>query len=252
MGSSAARSPSRSTAAPRGVLVLHGFGDTPQSVSELARALQARGYTVSAPLLAGHGRTLREFAASGGDEWFAGARAALDDLQLRCTEIFVVGQSLGGALATILAAETPIVRAIVLLVPYFDVPPAVRRIMPIEPVLQAALPYITTADDRSIHDPERTRALTGVRRNESEAHRGAHPDAPIAAAPRSRQFVRERSTCKRARTTGSRPRWPSARSRCSAHRRRGSSGSMGPVTSSRRTISARGSRQLAGEWLDAS
>ncbi len=145
---------------PRGVLVLHGFGDTPQSVSELARALQERGFTVNAPLLSGHGRTLREFAASGGDEWLAGARTALGDLQRRCTEVFLVGQSLGGALATILAAETPIVSAVVLLVPYFDVPPAVRRLMPLEPMLQAALPYVMTADDRSIHDPDaRARSL---------------------------------------------------------------------------------------------
>ena len=34
--------------------------------------------------------------------WLAGARAALGDLQRRCTSVFVVGQSLGGALATLL------------------------------------------------------------------------------------------------------------------------------------------------------
>src|SRR5688500_7618916 len=38
----------------RAVLVLHGFGDTPQSVAELAHALHADGWTVRVPLLPGH------------------------------------------------------------------------------------------------------------------------------------------------------------------------------------------------------
>ena len=46
------------------VLLVHGFGDTPQTLGYLARDLHARGYTVRAPLLPGHGRTLRAFAAS--------------------------------------------------------------------------------------------------------------------------------------------------------------------------------------------
>jgi carboxylesterase len=137
----------------RGALILHGFGDTPQSVTTLARALHRRGYTVRAPLLAGHGRTLPEFAASGSKQWLAGAREAFADLRRRCPEVILVGQSLGGVLATLLAAEAPDARALALLVPYFDVPPFVRRILPLEPVMQAVVPYITTSDDRSILDP---------------------------------------------------------------------------------------------------
>lgn len=137
----------------RGVLLLHGFGDTPQSVSTLALDLHARGYTVRAPLLAGHGRSLHEFAGSGADQWIFGARAALAELRRLCTDVSIVGQSLGGVIAALLAAETDAARALVLLVPYFDVPPFVRRLMPLEPLMQAALPYITTNNDRSIHDP---------------------------------------------------------------------------------------------------
>ena len=46
---------------PRAVLLLHGFGDTPQSMLHLALALHAGGWTVRAPLLPGHGRTLADF-----------------------------------------------------------------------------------------------------------------------------------------------------------------------------------------------
>ena len=48
------------------VLVVHGFGDTPQSVRELAHSLHARGFTVEVPLLPGHGRTLTEFGDCAG------------------------------------------------------------------------------------------------------------------------------------------------------------------------------------------
>ena len=48
--------------APMGVVLLHGFGDTPQTLASLARALCAAGLDVDVPLLPGHGRTLREFA----------------------------------------------------------------------------------------------------------------------------------------------------------------------------------------------
>ena len=48
----------------RAVLLLHGFGDTPQTLHYVADALFAAGYTVRAPLLPGHGRTLAEFGTS--------------------------------------------------------------------------------------------------------------------------------------------------------------------------------------------
>jgi hypothetical protein len=50
----------------RGVLILHGFGDTPQSVSSLALELRAHGYTVRAPLLAGHCTNSRRAARING------------------------------------------------------------------------------------------------------------------------------------------------------------------------------------------
>src|SRR5688500_13670913 len=60
----------------RAALLLHGFGDTPQSLGFLAGWLQARGWTVHAPLLPGHGRTLRAFTQSGAAAWVAHARGA--------------------------------------------------------------------------------------------------------------------------------------------------------------------------------
>ena len=60
-----------------GVLLLHGFGDTPQTLALLARRLRKTGYSLLAPLLPGHGRNLEEFGKSRASEWIAAAKAAL-------------------------------------------------------------------------------------------------------------------------------------------------------------------------------
>lgn len=51
-----------------GVLLLHGFGDTPQTLALLARRLRKTGYSVLAPLLPGHGRNLEAFEKSRASE----------------------------------------------------------------------------------------------------------------------------------------------------------------------------------------
>ena len=60
----------------RAVLLLHGFGDTPQTLHYVADALHAAGYTVRAPLLPGHGRTLAAFGATRAKQWISAARDA--------------------------------------------------------------------------------------------------------------------------------------------------------------------------------
>src|SRR3569833_2186315 len=50
------------------VLLIHGCGDTPQTLRHLAEAFANRGYSVEAPLLPGHGRDLEAFDAHSADE----------------------------------------------------------------------------------------------------------------------------------------------------------------------------------------
>src|SRR4051812_46948565 len=56
------------------VLLIHGAGDTPQTMQRLAIDLHRRGYTVAAPLLPGHGRTLAALAGISANDWFATVR----------------------------------------------------------------------------------------------------------------------------------------------------------------------------------
>ena len=83
-----------------GVLLLHGFTSTPQSVCYVGHRLHARsGATVMAPLLAGHGTTPEDFAQTGFRDWLKSAEDALEALSARCTTVCVAGLSLGGTIA---------------------------------------------------------------------------------------------------------------------------------------------------------
>ena len=150
----------RAEHAREGVLLLHGFGDTPQTLGYLAGELHSRGYGVLAPLLPGHGRTLQAFARSRGDEWIAAAREAHGELTRRHDRVAIVGLSMGGALAATVAAREKELRALVLLAPYLDAPTAVRRLAAARHLVGATTSYVAASDERSILDPaERARSL---------------------------------------------------------------------------------------------
>jgi carboxylesterase len=143
------------------LLLLHGFGDTPQTFAKLAVRLRARGFAVWAPLLPGHGRTLRDFRASGRDVWLAAAREALAATMMRHERVGVVGLSMGGALAVVLAAESRDITALALLAPYIEPPGSVRTLARAATVVGSVMPYLTGNSRRSIHDPiERLRAVS--------------------------------------------------------------------------------------------
>jgi len=93
----------------RAALCLHGFSGTPFEVRPLAEALAARGYTVSAPVLAGHAGTVAELAATRWTDWLASAEQALHALRAEVSgaPVAIAGFSLGGLLALRLARRQP-------------------------------------------------------------------------------------------------------------------------------------------------
>ncbi len=88
---------------PVGVLVLHGFTGSPQTVRPWAERIAEAGLTVRAPLLAGHGADWRALAKTGWTDWYSGAERAFTELRGRCEQVFVAGISMGGCLAFRLA-----------------------------------------------------------------------------------------------------------------------------------------------------
>lgn len=97
-----------------GVLVLHGFTGSPQSMRPWAQSLAGAGYTVRLPLLPGHGTSVADMARTSWTDWYGCASATFDELRQACDEVFVVGLSMGATLALRLAELRPDVAGLVL------------------------------------------------------------------------------------------------------------------------------------------
>jgi carboxylesterase len=136
-----------------GVLLLHGFGDTPQTLSLLARRLAKSGYGVLAPLLPGHGRDMAAFRRARAEEWIDAARSSLIRMQQRYAFVSVVGLSMGGALAVVLAADTKTISSLVLISPYVGMPIQIRLAAAVHWLWGPLAGEINARNPRSIHNP---------------------------------------------------------------------------------------------------
>lgn len=136
----------------RALLLLHGSGDTPQSLRYLGERLNAAGYTVHAPLLPGHGRSPRAFASATAEDYYEVSRRAFDELRARHAWVGVVGLSMGGALAARLAVDETGVRALVLLAPYLAAPASVRWALGSSWLWGMSAPYVRGRGEDSVHD----------------------------------------------------------------------------------------------------
>jgi carboxylesterase len=143
-----------------GVLLLHGFGDTPQTLALLARKLHKSGYSLYAPLLPGHGRNMEAFGKSRAAGWISAARTALAEMRQRHGSVSIVGLSMGGALAVLLAAELDDVPALVLIAPYLGMPRMLRLAASTHWAWERFVGEVNSRDPRSIRDPiEREKSL---------------------------------------------------------------------------------------------
>ncbi len=88
---------------PVGALVVHGFTGSPKSMRPWADELAASGLTVRLPRLPGHGSTWQDMALTRWDDWYAEIDSAFTDLVSRCSDVFVLGLSMGGSLSLRLA-----------------------------------------------------------------------------------------------------------------------------------------------------
>ncbi|MEO6527177.1 MAG: alpha/beta fold hydrolase [Gemmatimonadaceae bacterium] len=166
----------------RALLMLHGSGDTPQTLRYLAARLHDEGFTVRVPLLPGHGRGLRDFATVSAHAYLRTAEEELDRLRATSGWVGIVGLSMGGAIAVRLAARCEDVRALVLLAPYLTPTRSVAIVGRVWPFWSFVLPYLGgRGGTESIHDP--------VARDESYAYgvfppRAVHALVETAAAAR--------------------------------------------------------------------
>ena len=88
-----------------GVLLVHGFLGSPQELQPLAERLVKDGHTVRAILLPGHGENPERLKGILWQSWAEHVQAELDILKQTSSRVIVVGFSMGGLLALLMAAQ---------------------------------------------------------------------------------------------------------------------------------------------------
>ena len=92
---------------PVGVLLLHGLTATVAEVRPLAKLLQAQGYTVTGPLLPGHGTQPEDLNKVSWRDWVETAESSYHHLATVCDHVFIGGESTGAVIALYVAAKYP-------------------------------------------------------------------------------------------------------------------------------------------------
>ncbi|PLT33584.1 carboxylesterase [Bacillus sp. V5-8f] len=88
-----------------GILICHGFNGTPQSMEFIGQKFAEHGFTVYSIRLKGHGTTVEEMESSRYQDWIRDVEDGYHLLKQTCSKVFVIGQSMGGALALTLAGK---------------------------------------------------------------------------------------------------------------------------------------------------
>ncbi len=91
----------------RRALLLHGFPGTPAELLPLAEFLRAGGLEARGPLLPGFGLDIGNLGRTRWQAWVAAARTAWEALHRDADQTFLVGFSMGGAVALNLLADLP-------------------------------------------------------------------------------------------------------------------------------------------------
>ncbi|MCG8477833.1 MAG: alpha/beta fold hydrolase [Spirochaetales bacterium] len=133
------------------VLLLHGFTGYPGELRFVAEELNGAGYTVAVPRYPGHGTNSGDFRSTSWRDWWRRALDVYLELKTRHDRVVVAGLSMGGLIATLLAARYPVAGA-TLLAPAFLVS---NRLVSLTPVLRFIVPPVKAQTSEVYDDPER-------------------------------------------------------------------------------------------------
>ncbi len=100
------------------VLLIHGWTSAPQEMHELGKHLAAQGHTALGIRLPGHATRPADLNRLRWRDWLAAVEDGYYLLENSSDKVVVMGLSLGGALALLLAASRPVAGVVAMATPY--------------------------------------------------------------------------------------------------------------------------------------
>ena len=153
-------------------LLIHGWVGSRIDFHDLPERLHQRGLTVRMMRLPGHGTTPVELEKMGVDDFLEGARAEYRELKGCFRTVTVIGFSLGGAVAILLASVEDVDR-LVLIAPFFDVTYRWYYLLPPETWNRLMRPFL----DYAI----KGKSFVRVNREEARDHIFSYQVVPLAS-----------------------------------------------------------------------
>ncbi len=81
-----------------GCVLIHGLSSSPADVRPVGEFLNSKGYTVTAPLLPGHGTQIEDMFHYSWQDWYHQLEKTYESVAKKCSEVYLLGFSLGGLL----------------------------------------------------------------------------------------------------------------------------------------------------------
>ncbi len=132
-------------------LFIHGFTASPSEVYPVAHQIFAEtSFSVSGPLLPGHGRTPREMNKTSWKDWFVRVEEEIDYLQRRHKRVFVAGLSMGGLLGLHAASQREGLAGLIVINPPIFMKSA--AVMALAPLLRLFRPYYPKKMDQAAEE----------------------------------------------------------------------------------------------------
>jgi len=100
-----------------GIVLVHGLTGTPGEVEPLGNYLASKGISTLGPWLKGHGSSPKDLAKTTWMDWEESVYEAYEEMQKRCSKVYIGGLSMGGAQSLHLAAHFPVAGVISMATP---------------------------------------------------------------------------------------------------------------------------------------
>jgi carboxylesterase len=124
-----------------GCLLVHGFSGSPYEMRLMGEALAGQSLTVLGVRLFGHATQPKDMIRSRWQDWAASVVDGWHLLQESCEQVFIMGLSLGGALALFLGSQLPVAGIVAMSTPYAIPDERMEILRPLVPLISKIIPF---------------------------------------------------------------------------------------------------------------